>query len=108
MDPLIQLTLQGLATHHKVEVDHLIGLLLSKEALILQSLTDFTRPGSFQELQRTLDQRDPKLAELCQLLLTRIADLDRQKAAAQTLLAELQRMRAFLQRRYPEVIPANG
>ena len=108
MDPLIQSTLPTLASHYKVEVEHLVDLLLSRETLVLQALTDFKKPGSLQELQRTLDKRDPRIDDLCQMLLTKIGELDTQKTVAKNLLAELQRMRAQLQRKYPEVIPTGG
>ena len=108
MDVLIRTTLQTLATHYKVDQSHIIDLLLAKEVLVLQNLTDFKRPGSLQELNRTVEKRDQKVTELSQLLLNKISDLDIQIAGANHLLLEFQRMRAFLQRKHPEVIPPSG
>ena len=108
MDVLIRTTLQTLATHYKVDPSHIVDLLLGKEVLVLQNLTDFKRPGSLQELHRTIEKRDPKVTELTQLLLTKMSDLDIQIAGANHLLLELQRMRAFLQKKHPEVIPPAG
>ena len=106
MDPLIQITLQSLATHYRVSLDQLIDLLLAREVLTLQSLTDHKAPGSLQDLQKVLDRRDAKVSELCQVLLAKAADLETQATTAKGLLAELQRMCAHLRLKYPQVLPA--
>src|ERR1017187_5731095 len=93
MDPLIRTTLQSLASHYKVDANQVIDLLLTREVLILQSLTAFKKPGSLQELQRTVEKRDPKVTELCNLMLNKLSDLDVQMTGTKQLLAELQRMR---------------
>jgi hypothetical protein len=105
MDPLIQLTLQSVATHYRVDPNQLIDLLLSREVLTLQALTDSKAPGNLQALQQVLDKRDTKVNELCQVLLAKAADLDAQAATAKVLLGELQRMCAHLRIKYPQVLP---
>jgi len=104
MDSLILTTLQGLARHHKVGADLLIDLILTREVLMLQNLTDFNQPGSLEALQRTLEKRDTRVGELCQLLVTKVAEVETQQANAKTVLAELHRLRALLQRKHPDVL----
>ena len=105
MDPLVQITLQGLATHYRVSPDQLIDLLLAREVLTLQALTDHKAPGSLPELHKVLDKRDTKVSELCQVLLAKAADLDAQATTGKSLLGELQRMCAHLRLKYPQVLP---
>ena len=64
MDPLIQLTLQSLATHYRVGPNQLIDLILSREVLTLRALTDSKAPGNLQELQSVMGKRDSKVNEL--------------------------------------------
>jgi hypothetical protein len=105
MDPLVQITLQSLATHYRVDPNQLIDLLLAREVLTLQSLTDHKAPDSLPELHKVLDKRDAKVSELCQVLLAKAADLDAQAATAKGLLGEIQRMCAHLRIKYPQVLP---
>lgn len=94
-EPGIRHTLvDKIADHYKVRVDRLQAQLLSRQCLLIDHFTDYTKPASEADLQILLRQMNEHIGDVIGRLAEKMDELDQALATAKIIQAEATRVLA--------------
>jgi hypothetical protein len=87
-----------LADHYGIEGSKLMDLLLARQLIYLYFMTNFSTPGTEENLQAILKHQNSNVAEICERLAGQISELDEAVHQTEMLREDSARVLAYFKK----------